>query len=142
VPEIELHLHPMLVHFPIALFPSALILYVFGIVLKKENFRQAALYVYILGTLLTPLAVVTGLEEAQEYGLKHPVFYAHRFFAFWVLGLSWVSLPILCFIQRKKNSWFKAVFLALLIFLTGFVMVAGYHGGRLVYEFAIGIESH
>jgi len=61
------NVHPVFVHFPIALFPSALLLYSFGIM---RNWRaacvagRACLYLATAGTVV---AVITGLMAQETF---------------------------------------------------------------------------
>ena len=59
--ELPSHLHPMVVHFPIALFIAALGFDVSGLIFKKPNWHRTAVHLYILATLLTPLVLRTGI---------------------------------------------------------------------------------
>ena len=59
--ELPSHLHPMVVHFPIALFIMALFFEVIGLVFKNDNFHQTAIYLYVSATLMMPLVVRTGI---------------------------------------------------------------------------------
>lgn len=138
----HIHLHPMLVHFPVALFTTALLLEGIGLFTKKEHFHQAALNIYILGAVAAPLAVQTGLWEAQEWHLvKHPVFELHRLFAFATMFVSLASLPLLLILKEKKAKSFRKVFIILLILVACLVSSAAYHGGRLIYDYGIGVEQ-
>ena len=136
-----LHLHPMLVHFPIALFVSALVFELLYLLLKKEFLHQAALTVYVLAVCLAPLAVLTGLREADELHLKHPVLDIHRRFALSALWISLASLPVFWLAHRKSKKLFNALFFGTLLAVVACVCVAAYNGGRLVYEYGVGVEK-
>ena len=49
--------HPMLVHFPIALFTIVLFLEILSLTFKKEILHQSALTMYILAAFMSPLVV-------------------------------------------------------------------------------------
>ena len=51
IPEWAPHVHPLLVHFPIALLITAAVLDLFALLLKHERLRFAAVLVYVLGAL-------------------------------------------------------------------------------------------
>ena len=136
-----LPLHPMLVHFPIALFVSSLGLEIFSFIFKKDSLHRSALYLYILAALLSPLVVLTGLAEAEEMHLKHRVLDLHKFFALLTMSSSLISLPILWFVhkQNERSARFLFIFFAVMIVI--FVTLAAYNGGRMVYEYGIGVKS-
>ena len=136
----EIPLHPMLVHFPIALFITAFGLEILSWIFKKDSLHQAAVIVYVLAAISTPVTAWTGLQEQWEDHLHHPVVYLHRNLALLTAGTSLISLPIL-WLSKKSQKKFRAIF-AICVFLTmTFVSLAGYNGGRLVYEYSIGVEE-
>jgi len=139
--ELIEHLHPMIVHFPIALFITALGLDVCSFIFKKKSLHQTAVQIYIFAALCSPLVVQTGLWAAEEHHLKHPVLDKHRFFALWTMWGSIVSLPFLWVVKNFFKRYFRAAFLIFLILMASFVSLTGYNGGRLVYEYAIGVEE-
>src|SRR3989338_7505196 len=97
------HLHPMVVHFPIALFISAAGLEVFAAVLKKEKLHSAAWFNFILAVLGSVVAVVTGWFEAEHLHLiNHPVFNTHRLFGFLTAGLGVAALALLGPLKRRS----------------------------------------
>ena len=135
------HLHPMVVHFPIALFISALGLEVLSILLKKESLHQTAIQIYVVAALLTPFVVKTGLWEEQEHQIHHPVLELHEQFAFITMWTSLVSLAILWIFHHKIKKYFRIIFFVFLEMVVASVSIAAYNGGRMVYEYGIGVEE-
>ena len=101
--------------------------------------HQTAVHMYILAALSTPFVVQTGLWEEDALHLKHPVLERHEFFALWVMWVSLVSLPLLWFIRTKSSQYFRIAFVLCLILMVSWVMTTGYYGGRLVYEYGVGM---
>ena len=134
-------LHPMVIHFPIALFISALGIQIAGLIGKKESLRQTALYLYILGAFMAPLAVQTGLWEAENLRVMHPIVEIHERFGRLTMGSSLLSLPLLWIVKRKSPKAFNTLFVICLVVVVGFVVVTAYHGGRMVYEYGVGVEE-
>jgi len=132
-------LHPMVVHFPIALFMTALGLEATSIIFKKESLHKSALYLYIIAALMTPFVVRTGLWEEARLNLNHPVLYWHRTFALWTMWSSLMSLPVLWFIKKECQRYFRIIFVVFLLVVVSFVSLAGYNGGRMVYEYGVGM---
>lgn len=139
----EIHLHPALVHFPVALFVSALLMEAASFLphRKKEDFHRSAIHLYVLACILAPFAVWTGLEEAEHEHLKHPVVNLHRNFALATLWVSWAGAVLLGLIHKRFQKHFRIVFIVFLFLTAALVTLAAYNGGRLVYEYAIGVES-
>ena len=144
MPNIDLHLHPMLVHFPVALFVTACGLHILDLFLKKEKWCQSAWNIFIVAIFITPLAILTGLEEAEEHHLHHHVLDLHKMFAFFTAGIAVLSLPLLVFLRKKSLPVFNQIFLAFLLVITVTVSCTAYNGGRLVYEYGVGVgeEEH
>ncbi len=135
------HLHPVVVHFPIALFVSAMGLELFAVVLKKEKLHSVAWINFILAVLGSAAAAVTGLLEAERLHLiSHPVFNTHRLFGFLTAGLGVAALALLGLLKRRSDRWFRFLFLITLIWVVSLVSIGSYYGGRLVYEYGVGVE--
>ena len=136
----DINLHPIFVHFPIALFISALGLEVVSLILAKEILHRTAFHIYILAICLAPFTVLTGLLEANELHLNHPILTIHRTFAFCTLGISLMSLPILEFAKSQGPKTFRIFFLIFLLLVVSSVVITAYNGGRMVYEYGVGVE--
>ena len=137
----DLPWHPMLVHFPIALFTTALGLEILGLLLKKPALHDAAVIVYVLAAIASPLNAWTGLHAADEQNLHHPVLERHELFALITTWFSVASLPVLWFIRQKFSQYFRWLLILCMTIAVGCVTIAAYNGGRLVYEYGIGIEE-
>ncbi len=134
-------IHPKVVHFPIALFMTALGLDLASLIFKKESLHKAAVLIYVIAALMTPLAVRTGLWEETRLHLNHPLLTKHRTFALWTMWVSLSSLPLLWFLKKKILRYFRFVFFIFLIGAAAFVTLAGHNGGRMVFEYGVGIEK-
>lgn len=133
-------LHPKVVHFPIALFITAFGLEALNWITKKQFFHQCAVCLYVLAALMTPLIVRTGLWEAERLNLSHPLLDQHQRFALWTLWGSLMSLPVLWFLFKQYLKAFRVAFVACLIAVSVFVTLAGDKGGKMVYEYGVGVE--
>lgn len=135
-----IYLHPALVHFPVALYISAFFMEAASFLFKKEPFHRSAMHLYVLACILAPLAVWTGLKEAEQEHLKHLVVDLHRNFALGTLWVSWVGALLLGLVHKYSSKYFRPVFAVFLVLTTVLVTLAAYNGGRLVYEYAIGVK--
>lgn len=139
--DFHIHLlHPKLIHFPIALFLSAMGLEVLSFVFRKEVLHRTALHIYILATLITPLAVLTGLQDANHLHLNHPILTIHERFGLLTMWVSLASLPVL-WLVRKNAKILRIVFLVFTLVIVIFVTITGHNGGRMVYEYGVGVEE-
>lgn len=138
-------LHPILVHFPIALLIAAFLFDVVGWLWKRAAFTEAALGVQALGVLGAFAAVLSGnqAEEAVEAipGI-HDVLEQHERFGqivLWV-GLALVALRFFLVWKRPLGQGTKLLLSVLSLGLAILVGVTGYYGGELVYKFGAGVE--
>ena len=134
-------LHPKLVHFPIALFMTALIFETLSRCFKKNLLSQAALLIYCFAAIFTPAVVYSGLSEQARLHLNHPVLTQHKNFALLTMWISLVSLPILWLLHKISERIFKNFFFILLVILSVTVSLAGFYGGKMVYEYSVGVSS-
>lgn len=129
------NIHPMFVHFPVALLPAAFLMFGLGIVLKKPQLNaagRACLYMACAGALA---AVITGLIAEDSFphnDVIHHIMETHGTLAWIVLGLSG-ALTAWSFFQtehRPNGAWF---FLALLGLANLAVIQGADIGARMVY---------
>ena len=137
--EHHLHLHPLIVHFPIALFITAFGLEILSLILKKESLHQASWYNYILAIFATISAILAAWWDKEI--VKHPVFYTHRNLAYITLGVALLSGVILPLVRQKSKRAFRIIFFIFLILTTSLVSITGYYGGKLVYEYGVGVQE-
>ncbi len=139
------HLHPMLVHFPIALLLVGFLTDVAGLIIKREFLSQTAFYLLILGALGTIAALMSGEQAGEgiaEQGMLKQAIERHEEAAeltVWLVGITAVIRTILVLLKRYSGI-FKAV--VLFLFFASVVSVGrtGYYGGKLVYEHAAGVQ--
>lgn len=138
--ELPAHLHPMIVHFPIALFLTAVALEMISLIFKKNTFHQSAITLYVLAALITPIVLKTGMWEAAKLGLKHPLLDQHHQYATWLMWFSLMSLPVLWFFKKEFLKYFRLLFILILITSSVLVSITADKGGRMVYEYGVGVE--
>lgn len=138
-------IHPMLVHFPIALLSAAVFFDLLGLRWREEECRTASLYTLVLGLAGALAAVITGhmAEESVEHsGVPESVLELHEglgFATFWIfLGLlGWRFITRLGFVRERR-----AVSVGLGIVGIGVLLVASYYGGSLVYDYGAGVTGY
>ena len=138
--HLSIPFHPILVHFPIALFFTACLFQLLNIFTCKDSFHHTAIQVYVLGSMMAILAVISGWVEANELHLKHPILNSHRFFAFFTLGVALTGLVVLGLSKRYFPKYFRQIFTVLVLMVAILSLATGYYGGRMVYEYAVGVE--
>lgn len=135
-------LHPVVVHFPIALLFTSVLFDIIGTLWKRDSFREGALWLLILGLLGGVVAAVTGdwaEHAAEKAGIAESLIEFHETMAFITMGI-FVALLLWRLILRNHFSRNTAIayFLAAMIGL-GTLSATGYLGGDLVYEYGAGM---
>jgi len=142
-------LHPMVVHFPIALLMTAPVLMILGVVVPKAGryFQVAALIIMVLGAIAAWVAVSTGdaastLAEQIPTLEKHEELAERSAWAFSILTGVYVVMTILPSIIKKPiKAWITvSVSIVFLLVYLGFTTVlahTAHKGGLLVHEYSI-----
>jgi len=132
------HLHPMLVHFPIALVAFGFLADLASMFVKKELcFSKMSFYLLIFGTLAAMAAVLTGvLFTSDMSGTAGAVMDKHELSAFVTLGLLLIASTFRILLLRKPgNNIFKWLSFIIYAFAAIAVSVTGFLGGTLVYNY-------
>jgi len=135
------NLHPLVVHFPVALLTLAGLLYVVAWTLKRDSWAWPALWMLSIRTLSAGVALWTGLragagvmvaESVREHILIHHKQMMIVVFAMSVLLSAWAlyapPLP-----QRGR-----AVFIALMVVMAIVLMKGADYGAWMVYGYNAG----
>lgn len=129
------NVHPVFVHFPIALLPAALLMYFLGAVSGRPLFSAAGRACLYMGAAGGVAAVITGLlaEGTFPHGeAVHRLMETHEAVGLAVLGL--VSLALVwSFFQSEHRPRFVWPFLAVLGLAVLGAMQTADLGARMVY---------
>ncbi|RME02865.1 MAG: DUF2231 domain-containing protein [Planctomycetota bacterium] len=137
------NLHPVFVHFPIALLTFSVIFDAIGMWLKKESLKNAAWWTMVAGIGGILLAVATGLwaeSTVPHGGGSHEIMEIHE-----TLELIGLGAFVVLFIWRSVRksilpevSWQLGVYFFLAAVGLATMLYGAHLGGRLVYEFGVG----
>ena len=135
------NIHPIIVHFPIALLLVATFFYILGTILKKEEFYFGGKWLLYLGTISAVIACVTGLQAAAGVSHdeeSHLIMMPHQYLG---IGIAIVSFVFSVWVFRSKLNIPKQrkTFLLGMILLSGLIGQQGDLGGRLVYLKGVGV---
>jgi uncharacterized membrane protein len=140
------NIHPLVVHFPIALLMTAAGLDVAGLALRcNRSLRFVATALYVLGTLTIVAAYFTGRAAADTIwlpGMAHAAVKEHWDWAFRaVMFFTILTAVRLVLLWRVRPDPRPALVAALtLAGLLGVVLLGetGDRGGRLVFQYGVG----
>lgn len=138
------HLHPAIVHFPIALITVGFLADVCFIFFKSEKcLLKTGFYLMAFGTLGALAAFITGhlfTNEPTEGDIMK-VFIRHKTGALLtiIIMLVGVSVRIILVAMKKEESQFKWLVFGLYLLGVAAITFTGFMGGSMVYNFMLGI---
>lgn len=138
------HLHPLIVHFPIAIITVGFFAEVASLFFKKEKcLSKTGFYLMILGSL----AAIAGWSSGQLF-TDHPgegeilkVFQKHAAGALVTMILIIIGTLFRIWLVIRKKEETKLKWVVFVFYLLAFAAVTftGYMGGTMVYNFMIGL---
>ncbi len=138
------NIHPLIIHFPIVLFPTFFIVDVIGSLTKNKELRQMASGLLYLGAISSVFTVIAGFQAASNvpHGLEvHDILEKHKWYGL-VVALLGLILSIWRFRARlffcKEANVFHLISSAL---LCAVLTLGADLGGLMVYKFGIGVEA-
>lgn len=137
------HLHPMLVHFPIALIIVGFTAEVVSLFFKREKcLSKTGFYLMILGTLAAIVAWSTGqlFTDHPSEGEIFSIFEKHKIGA-WITMIAMIigsTFRIWLVVQKKEETRLKWIAFGFYLLGVGSVTFTGYLGGIIVYNFMLG----
>ena len=138
-----LSIHPVFVHFPIALFPSALLLYSLGIVMRRRSLCVAGRACLYLAAVSTAVTIATGLiaQRTIPHNARiHHIMQTHEQIAYLIGALS-LLLVGWSFAHRDQRPKASLAFLGGLLFVVYLVLQNGDLGGRMVFIEGAGVKA-
>lgn len=138
-------LHPMLVHFPIALLFASVFFDFLAMMTKRETFRQTGFWLLIFGWLGGLAATLAGFwseEGVEKMGVPEAAIERHEFFAIATLAV-FAALMLIRWWRRARPSFNKNIVYAA-VALVGLALLSttGFFGGDLVYRYGAGVQPH
>lgn len=132
-------LHPMLVHFPIALLFASVALDWIGYWLKQSQLTRAGFYTLVLGAFASGISALSGPDHATGDPSVPSLLAAHQTWASLTVALA-VALVVARFLTiRGLGSGWAVLYLVGTIALLVAVTFTGYYGGEMTYHHAVGV---
>ena len=133
--------HPLIVHFPIALTLTALALELAALMFRRPSLHRISLWNLSLGTLAAGVAVLTGLqaEDVAKHSFEiWKVMGLHERLGITTLLLGLMATGLRLFKRDRLTPRLRALAAALMLLMACSLTFGAYLGGRLVYEFGVG----
>lgn len=133
------HLHPMIVHFPIALILIGLVAEYISLSGKSATFyHEASWFLLGTGTVTAIPALLTGMFLTKELtGPAGDIRDIHETWGIITLAVALVTTLASSFVRMKnlQHTTAEWAVAALYTLTAAAVVVTGYYGGLLAYEF-------
>jgi uncharacterized membrane protein len=146
VPSWAPNLHPLVIHFPVALLTvAALADLVDNVIGRPAWLGTAATALYALGTIGAVVACVSGQQAADTVllsGMAHSIVAAHRTWAFattFYFGVLVLVRSALAFKNTPPGRGVRLLLLAAAVVGVVGLLQTAERGGRLVYEQGVGV---
>lgn len=136
-------IHPMLVHFPTALFTTGFIFDLGGIFLEESRLFVASFYVITLGVFLGIAASLFGLVDYIKLGARPGLFET----ASWHAGIQFTVLTVFGVVAGFKFQDYSdiaaptALEVSLMSGALAAMLIGNYLGGELVFTYKVGIDE-
>lgn len=138
------NVHPLIVHFPIALLISFVAVELLGTVFKTHSWRHLAGGLLYLGTLAAGAAVMAGeiAGSTVEHGENvHQILEQHETIGYLILSLS-ILLSIWRLLAGGLVKGLMNIPYILLSVLLALLIVLGADlGGMMVYKFGVAVDA-
>ena len=139
-----LPIHPVTVHFTIALFTISILFDLIGMITRNEKWYQAGWYNLIFAGVASLFSILTGLIDSNQLQLQGEAamtLETHKTVAFIIsaiiLGcLFWRITRRGKFPHQNKLIYFAVSLIGILVLIYG-----SYQGGKLVYQYGVGVQS-
>ena len=133
-------MHPVMVHFPIALLPLAIGADIVGRMIGNERVVSFGKYAIVIAAFGAVAAVVTGLIAGEEVlnaeeGRPRDMLQTHR-------TLNVLVMLIICgmAVWRVQHALPNAAYLGVGAAAICVILYTGYLGGKLIAEFGVSVE--
>ena len=136
-------LHPVLVHFPIALLITSVLFDAAGHVFKRDSLRDGGFWLLVLGLIGGVAASIAGSvaeEAAEKAGIAESLIETHESLAFVTLGIFGILFLWRLFLRNQFTGKLLAIYLFIAAIGVGTLSATGYYGGDLVYEHGAGVN--
>lgn len=142
---IELYqIHPILVHFTIALFSLSALFDILGKLTNKEGFYSAAWYNLLFASLSVIATVVFGViakSRAPHNDAGHELLQTHETIGYIVMGIIIMLAIWRIILKGKLPVKGLAIYFIVAILGVGLMFVGGYYGGEMVYTHGYGVKA-
>ena len=138
------NIHPLVVHFPLAFLPGALLFYVVAWLIGRPSLAWTGFWLLVLGAVSAAVAAGTGLYAEEgvmvDPSVRRALLDVHEWWMLRVVGAS-IVLAAWALVGRPLPRRGRPVFLLLLLVLVAALVRGADFGGRMVYDYNAGGDA-
>jgi uncharacterized membrane protein len=137
------NLHPLAVHFPIALLTASLVLDLAGLVYQNSHAMKSGWWLFAAGSLGLAVTVITGLLAKSAVIIPDPaltVLGTHQELAF-ISAAVFAALLFWRIGSRTSIPPRRTMFMSLYATAVLLMWLGALQGGKLVYHYGVGVRA-
>lgn len=141
--EVFSHIHPIMVHFPIAVILIATCYDLLLAITKRKFSPKKGIWLWVLAFLSAWIAVGTGPDEDARGNTN--IFHTHENLAHITTILAFLVLAVRIFFMVKKKEFLRfslVIYCIVSLICLGSIFATGYYGGKMVYDQGVGVKMH
>jgi uncharacterized membrane protein len=141
--EVLSHIHPIMVHFPIALIIVATCYDLFLMITKRQISPKKGYWLWIAAFFSAWIAIGTGPEHDARGNTN--VFEYHETLADVSTIIAFMVVAFRSYFIFKKKEILKSflvLYCLLSLVATVSILSVGYFGGKMVYDQGVGVKMH
>ena len=137
-------IHPIIVHFPIALIISTLIFGVLALMVKSNGDKFSTVFKWNLyfGSITSLIAAISGFHEEKNLihnNAIHELLTVHELLGYIITGI-FIVLSLWLIIRNSVLKGLEIKLILLILFIGVVIMTYSSHlGGKMVYEHGAGV---
>ncbi len=138
------NIHPLFVHFPIALLSGFLLMELLGSITDKDSLRSTATWMLYLGTLGAIVTVATGLVASGSVahgGGVHELMLDHRNHGLTVLAIALVLSIWRLAVSARFSTKGRVAHFILAVIMVGTMTIGADKGGLMVYKYGVSVKA-
>jgi uncharacterized membrane protein len=136
-------IHPMLVHFPIALLIVTGIIALIDLLISKYQLKKMVLWNLVFAAIGTVFTVISGFKDANVIPHNetiHEIMELHEKIGIVILVIT-IILSVWIFLRYSKMKKTENILFVLILWIAlAFAGYNGYLGGKMVYDNGAGIK--